>query len=126
MEEALLVSKSSLTIKKLLYSAFHHLSPAHIYNSKKAAMDYPSGHLSLLIPAKHMGCRHKLSLKQSLKPFSGSRVRPSSVCQSTFYNKHILVKCSSPFYFYSFPNLLVLFSSQINFPTWKSSLRTNH
>jgi len=41
MEEALLVSKSSLTIKKLLYSAFHHLSPAHIYNSKKAANGLP-------------------------------------------------------------------------------------
>lgn len=110
-----LVLKSSLIIQKLVFSAFHHFSQAHIYNIViilKNANEWP-----VLLYSHQPNTRNLQRLRRgwNLKPFSGNDLRSSSVCKPIFHSRHVLIKSLSPFYLYSLLTLLALFSSQTKF-----------
>lgn len=85
-----LVSKSSLIIKKLVFSAFHHLSQAHIYNSKSLQM---TAHPPLLIPAKHrVQTKPQAQLQCEILSRKGSENMFGLYTYTTHVNRPVLVK----------------------------------
>lgn len=101
----LLVSKSSLIIKKLVFSAFHHLSQAHIYNSKSLQM---TAHPPLLIPAKHR-VQTKPQAQLQCEILSRKGMRTCSVCTL------ILHMSTDPYQLKFIPILLILSSHAVGF-----------
>lgn len=118
-----LVSKSSLIIQKLVFSAFHHLSQAHIYNSKSLQMDvYPP----LLIPAKH---RVQTKAQAQLECEALSRKWSENMFSLYAYVKHVnrpvLVKVYHHFtYTLFFPVKLTSLPGSIFQLNWLHCLET--
>ena len=100
IDEVSLVSKFFLITKKLVFSAFHHLSPTHICISKRlqiCGLFYPYGHPTLLISAKHMECRQRLRLSWNQKTAFHRMWSEIIVSLSAYLSQQ---KCADNIYFY--------------------------